>query len=291
MDESDERALERAECVDDSDRDVRVSDIRELRSEADPDEEESAEETAPLGPTKVHPEEIDEARLIDVLESLLFVADQPVSAVRLAKLARTRVANVRKVLTGLIASYEDRGIQLIEVAGGYQFRSAPRNAEFVRNLVAHRPVRLTRAQLETLSIVAYRQPVTRPEIDEIRGVDSGSALKVLLERNLLKLLGRKEEPGRPLLYGTTPQFLEFFGLAGLRDLPTLREFSELNEESRALFERRMGEPLDLADPGDAGESAAHTSAETDATDVSASEPEDDWNEDDGITAERSGEEE
>jgi segregation and condensation protein B len=110
-------------------------------------------------------------------------------------------------------------------------------------------VRLTRAQLETLAITAYRQPVTRPVLDDIRGVDSGSALKVLLDRGLIKILGRKEEPGRPLLYGTTPYFLEFFGLKGLGDLPTLREFSELSEESRELFERRIGEPFDPSELG------------------------------------------
>jgi segregation and condensation protein B len=131
-------------------------------------------------------------------------------------------------------------------------------------------VRLTRAQVETLSIVAYRQPVTRPEIDDIRGVDSGSSLKILLDRGLLKILGKKEEAGRPLIYGTTPQFLEFFGLGSLRDLPTLREFSELSDESKALFERRSGEPL-----GDIGVSSAEidgeTGAERQAVDLEASQ--------------------
>src|SRR5690606_9794629 len=147
----------------------------------------------------------------------------------------------------LIADYEEqeRGIRIDRISGGLQFRTAVENAPFVREMMAPKPVRLTRAQLETLSIVAYRQPVTRPEIDDIRGVDSGAALKVLADRDLIRILGRKEEPGRPLLYGTTTHFLEFFGLDSIRDLPTLKEFSELTEESRALFERRMGEPLDL----------------------------------------------
>jgi segregation and condensation protein B len=110
-------------------------------------------------------------------------------------------------------------------------------------LVQQKPTRLSRAQLEALSIIAYRQPVTRPEIDDVRGVDSGSALKLLLERNLIKIIGKKEEAGRPLLYGTSTDFLELFGLKNLRDLPTLREFSELTQESRDIFERRIGEPL------------------------------------------------
>jgi hypothetical protein len=112
-----------------------------------------------------------------------------------------------------------------------------------RVAVAGRPVRLTRAQLETLAIVAYRQPITRPEIEDVRGVDSGSALKVLLERNVIKILGKKDEAGRPMLYGTSTEFLELFGLKSLRDLPTLKEFTELSAESRDIFERRIGEPL------------------------------------------------
>ena len=104
-------------------------------------------------------------------------------------------------------------------------------------------MRLTRAQVETLAIVAYRQPVTRPEVDDIRGVDSGATLKLLLERDLLRILGKKDEPGRPILYGTTTQFLEFFGLKSLKDLPTLREFTELSDESLRVAEAELSEVL------------------------------------------------
>jgi segregation and condensation protein B len=157
------------------------------------------------------------------------------------------VAIVRPVLKEMVEAYEGRGIELAVVAGGYQFRSAPSSAAFVRDFVAQKPVRLTRAQLETLALVAYRQPITRPEIDEVRGVDSGSAVRVLLERSLIKILGRKDEPGRPLLYGTSPHFLEFFGMKSLKDLPTLREFAELTEENRALFKRKTGEEVEEAE--------------------------------------------
>ena len=112
----------------------------------------------------------------------------------------------------------------------------------MRELLQAKPVRLSRAQLETLAIVAYRQPVTRPEIDEVRGVDSGSALKVLLERELLRMLGRKDDVGRPVLYGTSSAFLEFFGLKSLRELPALREFTELSEESSAVLADALAEP-------------------------------------------------
>jgi segregation and condensation protein B len=118
----------------------------------------------------------------------------------------------------------------------------------VRELTSERPVRLTRAQVETLAIVAYRQPVTRPEVDDIRGVDSGATLKLLLERDLLRILGKKDEPGRPILYGTTSAFLEFFGLKSLKDLPTLREFTELSDESLRVAEAELGDVVPEAAP-------------------------------------------
>jgi segregation and condensation protein B len=114
----------------------------------------------------------------------------------------------------------------------------------VRDLRKERPVRLSRAQVETLAIIAYRQPVTRPEIDDVRGVDSGPVLKLLLERDLVRILGKRDEVGRPIIYGTTPGFLEFFGLNSLKDLPTLKEFTELTEESRAEYEEEIGETVE-----------------------------------------------
>ena len=150
-----------------------------------------------------------------VLESLVFVSNGPVTAKRLARAARATIAEVQPLLDELVADYQHRGVHLYYVAGGYQFRSARESADFVKTLVAPKPIRLTRAQLETLAIIAYRQPITRPEVDDVRGVDSGSSLKVLTDRGLVKILGRKDEPGRPLVYGTTPQFLEFFGLGSL----------------------------------------------------------------------------
>jgi segregation and condensation protein B len=153
---------------------------------------------------------------------------------------------VQPLLDELVADYQHRGVHLYYVAGGYQFRSARESADFVKTLVAPKPIRLTRAQLETLAIVAYRQPLTRPEVDDVRGVDSGSSLKMLTDRGLVKILGRKDEPGRPLVYGTTPGFLEFFGLSGLKDLPTLQEFSDLTDEHKALFEQKTGESIDVA---------------------------------------------
>src|SRR4029077_15122115 len=115
------------------------------------------------------------------------------------------------------------GIRLVEVAGGFQFRTAPEHAEWVRRLFQQKPWRLTRATLETLAIIAYKQPITRAEIEMIRGVDVDSVLASLLSRKLVKILGRKDVIGRPLLYGTTRQFLEVFGLKGLSGLPAVSE--------------------------------------------------------------------
>lgn len=196
--------------------------------------------------------------LKNVLESLIFVADQPVSAKKLARTTHAKLAEVQPLLDELVADYQHRGVRLYYIANGYQFRSAADSSEFVKSFVAPRPLRLTRAQLETLAIVAYRQPITRPEVDDVRGVDSGSALRMLADRSLVKVLGRKDEPGRPLVYGTTARFLEFFGLRSLQDLPTLQEFSDLTDEHRALFELKTGESIDVA----AAELAAAEAIET-----------------------------
>jgi segregation and condensation protein B len=221
------------------------------------------------GLEKAPPVSAGAAHLKSVLEALIFVSDKPVSVSELAKSARATASEIRPLLSDLVEEYRGRGVELVEVGSGYQFRTSAATAPFVRDFTAQKPVRLTRAQLETLAIVAYRQPVTRPEIDDIRGVDSGSALGVLLERGLLKILGKKEEAGRPILYGTSPYFLEFFGLPSLRDLPTLREFTELTDESRALFERRAGEPL--APLTDIHVDDAELRAETDAARAEAAD--------------------
>ncbi len=205
-------------------------------------------EPAPAGEQTPAPRpEPSREQLKQALESLIFVSDRTVTPAQLARSLKVRAAQVRELVAELIGEYAARGIELLEVAGGYQFRSAPACAPWVRDFVAQKPVRLTRAQLETLALVSYRQPITRPEIDEVRGVDSGSAMRVLLERGLIRMIGRKDEPGRPLLYGTTSHFLEFFGMQSLKDLPTLHEFTELSDENRALFKRKTGEEVEDAE--------------------------------------------
>jgi segregation and condensation protein B len=206
--------------------------------------------------------DIEEARALPLdhlralLEALVFASDKPLTANELARLSSAPAKQVKQLLGEIQQSFAGHGVLLDEIAGGWLFRTNVQFAPFVRELTSGRPVKLTRAQIETLAIVAYRQPVTRPEIDEIRGVDSGATLKLLLERDLLRLLGKKDEPGRPLLYGTTNYFLEFFGLRTLKDLPTLREFTELSEVSRRVADsandeaEKPEEPAEPARPGD-----------------------------------------
>jgi segregation and condensation protein B len=183
--------------------------------------------------------ELSQAHLRGLLEALVFASDKPMKHNELARLASAPVKQVKELLGELRASYATRGIVLDEIAGGWLFRTNAQYAPFVRELAGGRPVRLSRAQIETLAIAAYRQPITRPEIDEIRGVDSGATLKLLLERDLVRILGKKDEPGRPLLYGTTTHFLEFFNMKSLKDLPTLREFTELSDESLRIAEAEL----------------------------------------------------
>lgn len=193
---------------------------------------------------------MDDAQLQCLIEALLFASDRPLTLARLRQLTRVSdTARLEQALAAIADTFADRGLVLQQVSGGYQFRTHSRFSAWVQQLIEGRPVRLTRAQLETLAIIAYRQPITRPEIDEIRGVDSSATLKLLLERSLVRVLGKREEVGRPMLYGTTKDFLDFFSLADLRELPTLREYSELTAESRQVMSHRLGiEPDEVPAP-------------------------------------------
>ncbi len=173
---------------------------------------------------------MEEERLKSILASLLFAAGEPVSLARLAAVFDDIPrATVQKALAAMAAQYsaENRGIVIDEVAGGYQMRTPRDHASYVRKLLAARPPRRSRPLMETVAIIAYRQPITRPEIEQLRGVDTGGVLETLLERRLVKIAGRKDAPGRPMLYETTDEFLELFGLKDLESLPDLSEFREI----------------------------------------------------------------
>ena len=199
---------------------------------------------------------MEEERLKSILESLLFAAGEPVSLARLqAALDDPPRGEIQQALSAMTSEYavQNRGLRLEEVAGGYQLRTLKEHAPYVRKLLAARPPRLSRPLLETVAIIAYRQPITRPELEQLRGVDSGGVLETLLERRLIKIAGRKEAPGRPIIYATTPEFLETFGLKDLEGLPDLKEFREIE---RAVEQAETG-PVESVEthPPDSGQPA------------------------------------
>jgi segregation and condensation protein B len=168
-------------------------------------------------------------QLAGVVEGLLFAAGAPVPIARLAEaLQGTERVELIAALRHLAArlDQDDRGIRLVQVAGAYQLRTATVHGPWIRRLLNAKPPRLSRPMLESLAIVAYRQPCTRAEIEAIRGVDADATLTTLMERRMIRMLGRKEAPGRPILYGTTREFLEVFGLPDLSALPALPELAE-----------------------------------------------------------------
>lgn len=175
--------------------------------------------------------------ILAAVECLLFVANEPLGLEQIAQIIEINQEDVQELLDILSRQYAEgkRGIQLVNVAGGYQLRTRPDLAVYVERLYKPQFQGLSHAALETLAIISYKQPVTRGEIEVIRGVQSDRAVATLLEKNLIKELGRKDSPGRPVLFGTTDEFLQHFGLAGLDDLPKVDDIIDDNEE---------GEPLD-----------------------------------------------
>ena len=166
----------------------------------------------------------------DIIESLLFVAEEPLPVDKIKAILETvETREIRCALDSLADQYSARGggFFLSEVAGGWQLRSRPEFNAWIKRMLQPSPQRLTKAALETLAIVAYNQPIIRADIEHIRGVDCGGVLRQLMERKLIRVLGRKEIPGRPMIYATTKLFLELFNLKSLKDLPSPKEMEEL----------------------------------------------------------------
>ena len=210
------------------------------------------------------------------LEALLFATDSPLSASRLKSIfPEASTADLKAAMTELSAEYDQAGhaFTLVEFGGGWQMATRPDYAPLVEKLLKTRKyARLSRAGLEVLAIIAYRQPITRLEIDEIRGVQSSGALATLQERNLITVVGRSEAVGHPLLYGTTREFLGHLGLKGLSqlpDLPTLEEMVENRDDLRA-FASQFGE--ELSDEDLARLRAADQEPETTEEPAAATEP-------------------
>ena len=229
-----------------------------------PETDEEAPAVGPHDDAEAIPEELhpkpEEIRAI--VEALTFVSKEPVTMKELARMFKgvdkavieAQIEELKKLYAA-----DNRGLQFIEVAGGYQITSRPEHNEWVRELLDPRsPARLSTQALETLAVIAYKQPATLPEIIELRGIKSGGVVKTLLERRLIKIVGRKEVVGRPLLYGTTKEFLLQFGLKDLEDLPKIEDFAEiLGEDVDVVGLKRALEtpapievPLFDADPPD-----------------------------------------
>ena len=180
------------------------------------------------------------------LEALVFAADGPVGSAQLRRVfPRLDHAKAREIVAQINAELARAGrpYEIVEVAGGFQFRTHPEYAELIQRSRPERKMRLSRPALETLAVIAYRQPVTRAELEELRCVDCGAVLKSLMERKLVRIVGRRDAPGRPALYGSTSTFLETFGLRSLRDMPPLREIESMLQEE--------GTPVEIFDAADA----------------------------------------
>ncbi len=174
----------------------------------------------------------DVEALKTIIEALIFASEMPLTVEKLAEIIEdAERKEIREALMQLMDDYSDqaRGFGIFEVAGGYHFRTKNEWRFWIRKLKKGKPATLTPAVMETLAVVAYRQPVLKAEIDSVRGVDTGGAIKKLLERKLIRVVGRKDVPGKPIIYGTTQRFLEVFNLKDLSELPTLRELKELQE--------------------------------------------------------------
>lgn len=191
---------------------------------------------------------MDSTLLIRAIEAILYVSGDPVSLARLEAIFapdEVEKPDLKEALAALRRHYMGRGVELQEVGGGYQLRTSPELGPILARLDMPRPVKLSQAALETLAIIAYRQPVTRADAEEVRGVDCGAVFRTMVERGLVRVVGKKDVPGRPMLYGTTRKFLEVFGLSSLTDLPTLRQIEELvvpSEEEEAEIAQAQPEP-------------------------------------------------
>jgi segregation and condensation protein B len=176
-------------------------------------------------------------RITSILESLLFAADRPLSMARFREVLGEEGPSEEEITQGLEKIKErtadpNCGFELRQATGGYHFSTKPQNAEWVQKFLQTKPFRLGRSSLEVLSIIAYRQPLTRSEIDHVRGIDSSHLLRTLMERGLVRMTGKAEVPGRPVQYGTTPKFLETVGLNSLAELPPLTELDQLQGDTK-----------------------------------------------------------
>jgi segregation and condensation protein B len=172
-----------------------------------------------------------------VIEALIFASDTPLAPEKIRVVfPEVEKTEIKEIIDQLVMEYNERqgGMCLQEVAGGFQFRTNPELSQWVKKLKSTKPHSLSPQAMETLAIIAYKQPIVKSEIESIRGVDVGGPLKSLLDKKLVRIVGRKDVPGKPIIYGTTRKFLEVFNLKDIMDLPNLRELKELNQQQEQV---------------------------------------------------------
>ena len=177
-----------------------------------------------------------------VIEALIFASDTPLSPEKIrAVFPDVEKADIKEIIDQLVNEYHERqgGIILQEVAGGFQFRTHSELSQWIKKLKSTKPQHLSPQALETLAIIAYKQPIVKSEIEDIRGVDVGGPLKGLMEKKLIRIVGRKDVPGKPIIYGTTRKFLEVFNLKDITDLPNIRELKELHQQQELLEKLKL----------------------------------------------------
>lgn len=202
-----------------------------------------------------------------VIEAILFMSGEPVSLDTIRKITEIDKYNTERLARELISDYSVRntGLFIVEVAEGYQMVTNPACAPWVKKLLSTAvPKKLSQSSLETMAIIAYKQPIIKAEIEAIRGVNSDGVVKTLLDKRLIKILGRKEVPGRPLMYGTTKEFLQYFGLKDLSELPTLKEFQEVDIPEPA---EKISEEPGMQEYADEEHKSAAVPVETGQTDT------------------------
>jgi segregation and condensation protein B len=208
-----------------------------------------------------------------IIEALILASPEPITLARLAQIVPDLTpGDAKDRINELNTEYaeQDRSFEIWEVAGGFQIRTRAEFSGYLQQLRRERPLRLSKAALETLSVVAYKQPATRGEIEAVRGVDSGAVVKSLLERKLVRIVGHREVPGRPLLYGTSRRFLEIFGLESIKKLPNLRELEELAREQGVQLPGMGDEPTEAETSAEeAEEGVAAASDEAAASEAAA----------------------
>jgi len=230
---------------------------------------ESASTDEMSGPVSLGAVVLDPAKVKNIVEAALLAAGQPLSVDRLLNLFLDENQPSREelgdALTALAEECANRGVELVEVGSGFRYQAKQENAPWIARLWEEKPARYSRALLETLALIAYRQPITRGEIEDIRGVSvSTSIIKTLMERDWVKVVGHRDVPGKPAMYASTKQFLDYFNLKGLSDLPTLAEIRDIDS---------INAELDLTEPGsehadtntnNTGENSVEDSAEDNA---------------------------